>query len=243
MKVSIITVCKNSEKTIERTIKSVLNQTYKNIEYIIIDGVSTDSTLDIISKYKDKIKLVSERDRGIYDAMNKGIRMSKGDIIGIINSDDWYEEDAVEKIVSKYDESNGKYQVIYGGIKVWDNDKLIKLCWNGSDNIPQENLMHPAMFVTKELYKMLGGFSLKYKIASDYDLQLRYFNSGKVTFVPIYDMIADFTLGGVSSQRAKTALECNEIKYKYGSITTGTYIKRKIIFNIQKIWNDISKRR
>lgn len=243
MKVSVITVCKNSAKTIERTIKSVLNQTYKDIEYIIIDGVSTDATLDIINKYKDRLKLVSEKDKGLYDAMNKGIRMAKGDIIGIINSDDWYEKDAVEKIVSKYDEKNGKYQVIYGGVKFWDKDRLVKLCWNGADNIPQENLMHPGMFVTKSLYKKLGGFSLKYKIASDYDLQLRYFNSSYVIFVPLYDMIANFTTGGISSDRVKTSIECNEIKYKHGSITKGTYLKRKIIFNVEKIWHYINRRR
>ena len=91
-KVSIITVCLNSEKTLEQAIQSVISQTYKNIEYIIVDGASTDGTLDIISKYENKItKWVSEKDQGLYYAMNKGIDMATGDIVGIINSDDWYE--------------------------------------------------------------------------------------------------------------------------------------------------------
>src|SRR5574344_2512884 len=111
--ITIITVCYNSEKTIERTIKSVVNQTYKNIEYIFIDGASSDKTLDIIKKYMKEysfIKLISEKDNGIYDAMNKGISLSTGSIIGMINSDDYYELDAVESIVNNITESD--YQIL-----------------------------------------------------------------------------------------------------------------------------------
>ena len=103
MKVSIITACFNSEKTIKTTIESVLHQTYSNIEYIIIDGKSSDSTIEIVKEYmplfRGRLRYISEKDNGIYDAMNKGIRLSKGDVIGIINSDDFYELDAVENII------------------------------------------------------------------------------------------------------------------------------------------------
>ena len=116
IKVSIITVCFNSEKTIRRTIESVLYQTYPNIEYIIVDGKSTDGTVDIVKEYlpafQKRLRYVSERDKGIYDAMNKGIRLSAGDVIGIINSDDFYEPDAVENIVKYAD--RGSCQVLYG---------------------------------------------------------------------------------------------------------------------------------
>lgn len=105
-KVSIITACYNSEKTIERTLKSVLAQTYSNYEYIIIDGMSTDDTLKIIDAYRNafgsKLKVVSERDSGIYNAMNKGIKMASGELVGIINSDDWYEPDALQTIVYSF---------------------------------------------------------------------------------------------------------------------------------------------
>ena len=99
--ISIITVCYNAEGTIEQTIRSVLNQTYKNIEYIIIDGFSTDNTLNIIERYKDSIAMVvSERDQGIYDAMNKGLSLAKGCFIGFLNADDWYDENALEIVVN-----------------------------------------------------------------------------------------------------------------------------------------------
>ncbi len=124
--VSIITVCLNSEKTIEQTIQSVINQTYPNIEYIIIDGKSTDRTLEIIDKYKGKISiLVSESDEGIYDAMNKGLKLATGELIGIINSDDWYESDAVETIVNSF-LADRNVQVIYGNMDVYDQDKFIR---------------------------------------------------------------------------------------------------------------------
>ena len=105
IKVSVITVCLNSEKTIRRTIESVLSQTYNNIEYIIVDGLSTDSTVDIVNEYistGDSIIFSSEKDSGIYEAMNKGIAKSTGDIISIINSDDWLEKDAIYKVVNEY---------------------------------------------------------------------------------------------------------------------------------------------
>ena len=114
--VSIITPCYNSEKTIEKTIKSVLGQTYKNIEYIIVDGGSSDSTIDIVKKYEmlfeGRMKVISEKDDGIYDAMNKGILNATGKLIGIVNSDDYYEADAVETVVKNMEED--EYQVLYG---------------------------------------------------------------------------------------------------------------------------------
>ena len=123
--VSIITVCYNSEKTIYQTMDSVLKQTYSNIEYIIIDGASTDGTLAIIKEFGQRfgarMRYVSEPDHGIYDAMNKGISMAGGDIIGIINSDDYYEPDAVEKVIGAY--SRGDCAVFYGEMRTWTDEK------------------------------------------------------------------------------------------------------------------------
>ena len=123
VKVSIITVSYNSEKTIRRTIESVLNQTYRNIEYIIIDGASSDSTVDIIKEYESKflgrLKWISETDSGIYDAMNKGICKASGELIGIINSDDYYEKEAVEHMVNAL--GSEEYQVLYGMMRTLKN--------------------------------------------------------------------------------------------------------------------------
>ncbi len=129
---SIITVCYNSEKTIERTIKSVLNQTESNYEYIIVDGGSTDKTLDIVKNYEDafngRLKYISEKDNGIYDAMNKGIGMAKGELIGLINSDDYYELDALENIKKEYEkleDEKKKHLVMYGFMRTVNDDKEI----------------------------------------------------------------------------------------------------------------------
>lgn len=114
--VSVITPCYNSGSTIEKTLECIENQTYKNVEYIIIDGGSTDDTLKIIERHKSRLPknltLVSEKDNGIYDAMNKGVRLAKGKLIGIVNSDDWYENDTVEQVVEHY--ANNQYEVVYG---------------------------------------------------------------------------------------------------------------------------------
>lgn len=124
IKVSIITVVYNGVKNIEQTIKSVLHQTYSNIEYIVIDGGSTDGSLDIIKKYSDSISYwVSEADKGIYDAMNKGISKATGDLIGIINSDDWYEPDAIMNMVTAYEENT----VLYGIIRTICNENEVSL--------------------------------------------------------------------------------------------------------------------
>jgi len=199
---SIITVSFNSAKTIERTIISVINQTYKDkIEYIIIDGGSTDGTLDIIKKYSDKISyFVSEKDNGISDAFNKGIRASHGEIIGIINSDDWYEPDALEIIAKLDKENNTDFYV--GSLKYWlSNDKniIIKPDINYKRIITffMPHLGHPSTFVKKSTYNDIGTYNTKYKYAMDYDLFLRgYLNKKNICFT--YKIIANMFTGGVS---------------------------------------------
>lgn len=206
-KVSIITVSYNAEQTIEQTIKSVLNQTYKNIEYIIIDGASTDSTCQIINKYQSYINtIVSEKDEGLYYAMNKGISYAQGDIIGILNSDDTYVEEAVSKVVEYYQKTDA--DVIFGnalhikqekevGIQRCDN---IEGLWYGMV-IP-----HPATFVKAAAYKMCGGFNTKYQIAADYELMLRFY-CNHLRFGHVDKVIAYFRVGGVSCQNQKVCME------------------------------------
>lgn len=228
--VSVVTPCFNSEKTIRKTMESVINQTYKNIEYIIIDGQSSDSTLDIINEYIKEnlnIMLVSETDSGVYDAMNKGIALSKGRLIGIINSDDWYEKDAIEQIVNSY--SGEKYTVLYGFTRYWEGEKEDKIALYSHNSLAKQMISHPATFVTRETYDMYGKFDLAYKCSADYDLMLRL-SKKNVQFIPVYSLIANFSSGGISSSYVG-AKETASILHKYGIIS-----KKKRILSEFTIW-------
>jgi len=175
--VSVITVCYNSEDYIEETIKSVLNQSYNKIEYIIVDGKSKDNTLDIIRKYKnkysDKLKYISEEDKGIYDAMNKGIKMSRGEIIGILNSGDWYDKNTIQKIVDNY---NKNIDIYYGDkyLVNEENKKILKIV-KGSINSLKERMSinHPTMFVKKDWYENNFLYDIKYQLSADYKFALK----------------------------------------------------------------------
>lgn len=239
-KVSIITPCYNSAKTIEDTIISVLNQTYKNIEYIIVDAKSNDGTLDIINKYiNDKrIKVISEKDNGIYDAMNKGIKLATGDLIGIINSDDWYEIDAVEKIIRDYDPSN-IFQVLYGMEKIYMDNKEYQTILRHHQFLEKEMIAHPSCFVTKQVYLNFGMFNTEYKICADYEFMLRLFYAD-VKFVPIYEIISNFRLGGISSSQ-KGTIETSKMKYNKKLISKLNYIYIVLNSKIYQIYEKYIK--
>lgn len=212
IKVSIITPCLNSEKTIRDTIESVLSQTYKNIEYIIIDGQSTDDTLDIINEYGSlftgRLKCISEKDTGIYDAMNKGILHATGDVVGIINSDDWYESDAVEKVVKYFNETDA--EAVYGEIWMIDENGQREFHTNRSIFPP-----HPSTFIKREVYLKYGMFDLNYRIASDRELLLRFMEKG-VLFEHIDSILSNFRETGISNTRdLECAKETYEIDLKY----------------------------
>lgn len=195
--ISIITVSFNSVETIERTIKSVLNQDYKNIEYIIIDGGSTDGTIDIIKKYKDRVTYwVSEPDKGIYDAMNKGISHAKGCFVGIINSDDWYVDGALS-IIAKLIVERPDIDVFCGDMFVYHLSSKQGLIHSCCDKIKiKMSINHPTCFVRSNIY-LSKKFSLDYKLASDYDFLLWCYQAG-CKFYNVYEPLANFTLGGIS---------------------------------------------
>lgn len=234
--ISVITPCFNSEKTIKRTIESVLNQTYHNYEYIIIDGASSDGTLNIIEQYRekfgDKLKVVSEKDKGIYDAFNKGIALAQGELVGIVSSNDFYEQDALENIAKEYD--NEGYSILYGFQRTLIDSKESSVVIYNHEFIEQKMITHPTCFVTKKLYSDLGAYSLEYKSSSDYDFMLRVSQNKEVVFKPIYKIISNFELGGISSTIVGER-ETLEILKKYNIISNKRYYFKKIVLSLVKI--------
>lgn len=230
MKVSIITPCLNSAGTIRQTIESVLNQTYKNIEYIVVDGGSSDGTQDLIREYLPKfqgrMRYVSEKDRGIYDAMNKGIRMSHGRLIGIINSDDYYEPDAVENAVTHM--TDDRYQVIYGYCRVLSNRQVTDVLKNSHHDLADQMIPHPTCFVTRSVYCDFGMFLKTFKIANDYELMCRLYKSGEVKFIQIRRVLANFRTGGACSNIERTEWESAVIAYYHKMVSFRTMVKKML---------------
>ncbi|MDE7267541.1 MAG: glycosyltransferase [Lachnospiraceae bacterium] len=222
--VSVITPCYNSSSTIEKTLECIEDQTYKNLEYIIIDGGSTDDTLKIIERHKDrlpsKLKIVSEKDNGIYDAMNKGIKLAQGKLIGIVNSDDWYEKDTIEQVVNHY--SGSQYEVIYGMQRNFLREKEKAVFLYHHDFLSQQMITHPTCFVTADTYRDFGVFDTKYRSAADYDLMLRFYESKKVVFTPIMRVLSNFRLGGMSGSQIGVR-ENAIIRYKRGYMSKKRY--------------------
>ena len=205
---SIITVAFNSEKTIERTIKSVLNQSYKNFEYIIIDGGSTDKTNDIINNYKKdfngNITHISEPDKGIYDAMNKGISLAKGTIIGLLNSDDYCYENTLY-IVNEANHDTDKKTVLTGELifKSKTGEQHLKTSekrFLKKMKFYKNGVRHPATFVPKIIYDDIGLFNLDYKIASDAELMFRIYNAN-YDFKFINQPLVIMSDGGASNSK------------------------------------------
>lgn len=228
---SIITVTYNSEKTLKRAMDSVINQTMAPVEYIIVDGVSKDNTISIAESYKDKaklkgidLKIISEPDNGIYDAMNKGIRMAKGNIIGMINSDDYYETDAIAKVNRVYEKKG--FDLFFADLYMHmpNGKKFIKHSKNRKYMTSRE-WNHPTTFITKEMYK-------KYQynndtIHDDYDLILRMKKDG-VKVEVLNEPIAHFTMNGVSHKRSiRGAID--RIKIKYGIYRKNGYSRFYIV--------------
>lgn len=204
MKISIITVCYNSAMTIEKTILSVAKQTYQDIEYIIVDGKSKDNTVSIIEKHKDVIhKWISEADKGLYDAMNKGVNLATGDLIGILNSDDVFNSDTViEEIVDFHKKNNVDASV--GDISQHkENGKVIRL-YSSKFWKPEKLRIgfmppHPSIFFKKELFAKFGYYDLGFKIGADYELITRFFLKNNITWKYSGIITTAMLVGGLSS--------------------------------------------
>lgn len=221
MKISIITATFNSSSTIADCISSVNNQTYQNIEHIIIDGFSTDNSLEIIKNTPNRTtKVVSEKDNGIYDAMNKGIRLASGDIIGILNSDDLYYDNLVlEKVANIFKKTkvNCIHADLYYVNKV--NTYQIVRHWRTSDYIIGAfrkgwHPAHPTFFVRKEVYEKYGLFNLDFSLAADFELMLRLLDRYHITSFYLPEPIVRMRLGGATSKSIRNIIKQNIECYK-----------------------------
>ncbi|WNC71200.1 glycosyltransferase family 2 protein [Thalassotalea psychrophila] len=217
LKISIITVCYNSEQTIKDTIESVLAQTYQNIEYIIVDGASTDQTIAIVNQYKDSIQtIISEPDNGIYDAMNKGISAATGDVIGILNSDDFYTNiEVIENIADIYSKKNT--DMIFGELIYVNPDNVNRTVRHYSaKNFKPYKLRfgwmppHPATFIKASVYEQYGLYKTDYKISADYEMFVRLLLVHKLSYTKLDKVIVKMRMGGASTQSLKSRLILNQ---------------------------------
>ena len=204
MKISIITVCYNSETTLRDTIKSVLSQDYSDIEYIIVDGESSDGTMSIIQEYNERIDtVISEPDKGIYDAMNKGIAIAAGDYIGILNSDDIFAHSHILSDIAKLINDN-KYDGVYGDLVLVKKDNLSEVVRSySSKNFKKWKirfglmLPHPTFYVKRSLFDKLGYYKLNYRVAADFELITRFLTKG-ISLVRNPDIMVKMRHGGIS---------------------------------------------
>lgn len=212
MKITIITVCYNSSSTLETTILSVKQQGYKNLEYIIVDGASKDGSLDIIKQYEEvfegKIRWISEPDKGLYDAMNKGICMATGDIIGILNSDDTFYSKTVLEEIANFHIQNNIDASIGNILQHKENGQIIRLysskIWNPRKLKIGFMPPHPSLFFKRELFDKYGYYDLGFKIAADYELITRFFLKNRITWMYSGITTTAMLVGGVSSSGASS---------------------------------------
>lgn len=221
MKVTVITAVLNNKDTIVDAIESVLSQTYKDIEHIVIDGASVDGTVELVRSYGDKIdKIVSEPDEGIYDALNKGISLATGDVIGFLNSDDIYAHDRViEKIAETFNRE--KVDSTYGDLNYVKREDISKVVRHWKSHLFSEEKLrqgwmppHPTFYVKREIYEKYGMFDTSFEIAADYDSILRFLGKHQISTAYIHGVLVKMRLGGVSNRDLKSILRKSGEDYR-----------------------------
>jgi glycosyltransferase involved in cell wall biosynthesis len=243
MKISIITGTFNSAVHIADCLKSVNNQTYNDIEHIIIDGASKDNTIYIIKNIPNRVvKIVSEPDKGIYDAMNKGIQAATGDVIGILNSDDFFtSNDVIQTIVDSF--KHNDIDALYGDVHFVSPDNLSKSVRYYSSSVFKPSLFrfgfmpaHPSFYMKKECYGKYGLYALDYKIASDYDLLIRYLYKEKIKYKYLKKDFVTMRTGGVSTENFNSRVTLNKeivrACRKYGIYTNMLMLSLKYLYKI-----------
>ncbi len=203
VKISIITICYNSQKSIFNTLDSIKSQSYKNFEHIVIDGGSTDNTLEIINRVNITNKIVSEKDKGIYDAFNKGIFNSTGEIIGFLNADDiFYDSDSLKKIVNSFENN---IDCVFGNLIYTDLKNKVKRIWIGSSFTKgafKNGWMpaHPTFYCKKKIYQNFGIYDDSYKIAGDFELMMRFLENQNINSKYIPETLVNMKIGGISNK-------------------------------------------
>lgn len=234
MKISIITVSYNSALTIRDTIESLLSQTYSDIEYIVVDGSSKDSTIEIIKEYEPKFKgrmrWLSEPDKGLYDAMNKGIRIATGDVIGIINSDDLFCDDkAIEKVIRVF-EQNKSLDSVYADLYYVAQNNTDKIVRHWITGIRKEfkygwHPAHPTFYVKREIYEKSGLFNLEFKLAADFEIMLRLLEKYRISTIYLREPLVKMRLGGETNKSYKNILNQN-VECVKAFLTNGLRVNR-----------------
>ena len=218
MKISIITITYNSAKTLQRALESVQSQTYKDIEHIVVDGASTDGTKELIAAYAKQhpnVRWVSEKDDGIYNALNKGIRMATGDVIGFLHSDDvLYSSDSIGHIAAAFGDET--VDVVYGDLQYCNGGKVVRR-WKSNDFNPSALKYgwmppHPTVYVRKTVYDQVGEYDEWFRISADYDMMLRIFTAGyKTCYLP--EVLVNMEVGGASNKNTKARLSKTQEDY------------------------------
>lgn len=255
MKISLITITYNSAKTLKDTLKSVVEQTYSDVEYIIVDGASKDKTVSIIEEYeplfKGKLKWISEPDKGLYDAMSKGIRMATGDVVGILNSDDFFtSNDVLQKIAETF-EQDSQLDAVYGDVHFVHPSNLNKCVRYYSSKVFKRHLMrlgfmpaHPSFYLRRECFDKYGLYKTDYKIAADFEFLLRVIYKAKIRtkYLPI-DMVTMRTGGASTSGLESHKKIMNEHLRAFrenGIYTNKLLLSLRYIYKVEEIlWSKI----
>lgn len=231
MKISIITISFNAKATIEKTLKSVANQSYKDIEHIIVDGGSKDNTIDICNSFSHISKTISEPDKGVYDAFNKGLRLATGDIIGFLNADDtFYNKNSIQDIADAFNQN--RVDIVYGNldyingkgkvIRNWRSQSykkgLIKQAWMPA---------HPTFYCKKDVYNRLGGYNDSFKIAGDFELCLRFLEINNILSFYLDKKLVKMLTGGISNSglKSKWVIYKEEIRaFKINNVSINSFL-------------------
>lgn len=246
MKVTVITTAYNSAVTLKDAMRSVLGQTYSDIEYIIVDGGSTDGTLDVIKEHEPlfngRLRWVSKHDSGIYDAMNKGIDMATGDVVGMLNSDDYFTStDVIQTVVEVLGDRS--LDAVYGDVHFvrpdspermvrYYSSRLFRKCWLRFGFMPA----HPSFYVRREVYLRAGGYALDYRIAADFDMMVRLFHKYRIKAKYLNRDFVTMRTGGISTRNIRNRMlimrEDVRACRRYGLYTNTLFVSLKYLYKL-----------